>query len=219
MKIAATGGTEIIKELKDKIKDIAGAELFLAANLNELVEMHDADVYFDFDFTMDDDRIHQLEKLLPKPVFINAVINTLAEIGRPFFRINAWPTFLNRKILEVVAGEGSMENLKKSMGDFGWQYQVVPDLPGMISSRIIATIINEAYFTREDDTSSADDIDVAMKLGTNYPFGPFEWSQKIGLKNIFLLLETLEKTDKRYVVSTLLKKEMQESSDENKIEK
>jgi len=218
MKIAAIGGTEIIEELKLKTKDLAGAQLLLAKNVNELVEIHDADVYFDFDFTMNDDRIHQLEKLLPKPVFINAVINTLAEIGRPFFRINAWPTFLNRKILEVSVLEGSMENLKKCMEDFGWQYQIVPDLPGMISSRIIAMIINEAYYTREDGTSGEDDIDIAMKLGTNYPYGPFEWSQKIGLKNIFLLLETLGKTDKRYIVSTLLREEVLQSSGDYKIE-
>ena len=35
-----------------------------------------------------------------------------------------------------------------------------------------------------ENVSTRDEIDTAMKLGTNYPFGPFEWAEKIGLKNI-----------------------------------
>jgi 3-hydroxybutyryl-CoA dehydrogenase len=37
-----------------------------------------------------------------------------------------------------------------------------------------------------------------MRLGTNYPFGPFEWSEKIGLENIYDLLNKLAATDDRY---------------------
>jgi 3-hydroxybutyryl-CoA dehydrogenase len=43
-----------------------------------------------------------------------------------------------------------------------------------------------------------------MKLGTNYPYGPFEWSEKIGLFNIVSLLQKLSKKDKRYTISSLL---------------
>ena len=42
-------------------------------------------------------------------------------------------------------------------------------------------IINEAYFTWEAGTSTKEEIDIAMKLGTGYPYGPFEWGEKIGL--------------------------------------
>ena len=60
----------------------------------------------------------------------------------------------------------------------------VPDVKGFISSRIVSMIINEAYFALEENVSTKEEIDIAMKLGTNYPYGPFEWSKKIGLKNI-----------------------------------
>jgi 3-hydroxyacyl-CoA dehydrogenase len=43
-------------------------------------------------------------------------------------------------------------------------------------------IINEAYFALEDNVSTKAETDIAMKLGTNYPYGPFEWGQLIGLK-------------------------------------
>ncbi len=46
-----------------------------------------------------------------------------------------------------------------------------------------------------------------MKLGTNYPYGPFEWAKLIGIKNIHSLLTALQKTDKRYIISKLLEAE------------
>jgi 3-hydroxybutyryl-CoA dehydrogenase len=49
-----------------------------------------------------------------------------------------------------------------------------------------------------DEVSTKAAIDIAMKLGTNYPYGPFEWAEKIGLKNIFSLLQKLSLQDKRY---------------------
>ena len=44
-----------------------------------------------------------------------------------------------------------------------------------------------------------------MKLGTNYPFGPFEWGEKIGLQNIYSLLDTLGQKQNRYIPAPLLK--------------
>jgi len=49
-----------------------------------------------------------------------------------------------------------------------------------------------------------------MNLGTNYPYGPFEWCKKIGLKNIAVLLTELSLTEKRYQPASLLLKESKE---------
>ena len=49
-----------------------------------------------------------------------------------------------------------------------------PDIPGFISARVVSMIINEAYFALEEEVSSKEEIDTAMKLGTNYPYGPFD---------------------------------------------
>jgi len=45
---------------------------------------------------------------------------------------------------------------------------------------------------------------VAMKLGTNYPFGPFEWSEKIGINKVFELLRSLSMENDRYTIAALL---------------
>ena len=69
-------------------------------------------------------------------------------------------------------------------------------------------IINEAYFARDENVSSEADIDTAMKLGTNYPYGPFEWCKKIGVERVFNLLEKLAETDKRFTPAGGLKNEI-----------
>ncbi|HRG10176.1 MAG TPA: 3-hydroxyacyl-CoA dehydrogenase family protein, partial [Cyclobacteriaceae bacterium] len=60
-----------------------------------------------------------------------------------------------------------------------------------MTPRVICMIINEAYFTVEEGTATREDVDLAMKLGTNYPLGPFEWTEKIGLQNIVNVLDTV----------------------------
>jgi 3-hydroxybutyryl-CoA dehydrogenase len=80
----------------------------------------------------------------------------------------------------------------------------VPDVPGFIAPRVVTMIINEAYFALAENVSTKTEIDLAMKLGTNYPFGPFEWAEKIGLKNIAELLGTLSRVNKRYEPAPLL---------------
>ena len=70
-------------------------------------------------------------------------------------------------------------------------------------------IINEAYYTLQEGTASRADIDTAMKLGTNYPFGPFEWSKRIGIKTIVKLLDNIyaDTHDERYKICPLLRSE------------
>ena len=60
-----------------------------------------------------------------------------------------------------------------------------------------------------EGTASREDIDTGMKLGTNYPMGPFEWVAKWGLANIYELLEAmyLDSKDERYKTCPLLKQE------------
>jgi 3-hydroxybutyryl-CoA dehydrogenase len=203
MKIVVLSG-QILKQEMESKQSAAGIEFIWIEDIKEAVKCN-ADAYFDLDFMVGSNRISLLKQLLPKPVFINSVINSLAETNPSFIRINAWPTFLKRKICETaVANEKQKINAINIFDALGWTYQFVPDVKGMVSARIVAMIINEAYYTLEAGVSTKTEIDIAMKLGTNYPFGPFEWAEKIGLKNICRLLVELSETDKRYLVSPAL---------------
>jgi 3-hydroxybutyryl-CoA dehydrogenase len=147
-----------------------------------------------------------------KPVFINSVTITLQELNAAanVIRINGWQGFLQRPVWEIAGRIDTnatiiVEKLNKKAA-------VVKDEPGLVSARIIAMIINEAYFALGDDVSTKEEIDIAMKLGTNYPFGPFEWAEKIGLKNIYDLLQKLSATGKRYLPAPMLIKEITEKN-------
>jgi 3-hydroxybutyryl-CoA dehydrogenase len=83
----------------------------------------------------------------------------------------------------------------------------VPDTIGMVTPRIVSMIINEAWYAFDEKISSKEEIDRAMKLGTNYPFGPFEWGEKIGIERIRKLLESLKRTDKRYTIAPGLRRQ------------
>lgn len=183
-------------------------EIIWADTLKVLNILSDIDVYFDLLFTMDRERINHLRKLKEGLVFINAIENTLQECGESFVRINAWPTMLKRELTELAIRDFSREAIIIELFKvLQWHHRFVPDVVGMITPRVISMIINEAYFTLEQKVSTKQEIDLAMKLGTNYPLGPFEWGHKIGLKKVASLLSTLSLTESRYLPSNLLKQE------------
>lgn len=141
-------------------------------------------------------------------VFIHAVNITCKELKRKnYIRLNAWQGFLNRSIIELAAcNENYKQKAVKIFNALNWKFVWVADDYGLISARIIAMIINEAYYALQENVSSKEQIDIAMKLGTNYPYGPFEWSERIGLKNIYTLLKKLSAQNERYTIADALQK-------------
>ena len=176
-------------------------ELIFSENIS-LWAHHNADVFMDLTFEAEPEKIKFLARLLPKPVLVNAVTDTLEKIHPKFIRINGWPGFLKGKYLEAAAGAEMQEKAGKLFGD---QMIFVPDEPGFISARIVAMIINEAFFTWEAGTGTKEDIDLAMKLGTGYPFGPFEWAELIGVERVAELLQRLAEGNALYELAESLK--------------
>jgi 3-hydroxybutyryl-CoA dehydrogenase len=76
-----------------------------------------------------------------------------------------------------------------------------------IAGRVLATIVNEAASAVADGIASPESIDIAMRLGANYPSGPLEWGERIGLSQVVRQLESLhaEVPDGRYRVVPLLR--------------
>lgn len=181
----------------------ANVELIFTAAINIEAGHAAADVFFDLAF---DEQMPVFIQTV-KPVFVNAVITVLDRLPSNYIRINAWKGFLDRELTEVAATEMNKETVRIVMEALGWKYLLVPDVPGMVAARTISMIINEAYYALGDDVSSKTEIDIAMKLGTNYPYGPFEWGERIGIKNIFFLIQQLNESDPRYAAAPLLQKE------------
>ena len=170
------------------------------------------DAYFDLLFELQKERLKIYENIDSAIVFVNCVQFTTSQLHEMagtndkvnLVRINAWPGFAGRSIVEVAESSIDPKNVFEKLNR---EYKVVPDQAGFISARVIAMIINEAYLALGEKVSTKEEIDTAMKLGTNYPFGPFEWAEKIGIKNIHALLTELSKTNNRYTPAPLLEKE------------
>lgn len=140
-----------------------------------------------------------------KPVIINEVVHTLQELNlaENFHRMNGWPGFLQRQIWEVASN--SPNSIKDLLASFDRKIYFVKDEPGFVSARVVSMIVNEAFFALDENISTKTEIDLAMKTGTNYPFVPFEWAEKIGIENILKLLERLSETEERYLPARALK--------------
>ena len=193
-------------------------KLIWASNHTELLDQK-ADAYFNLLFQPRGYNIHEYAQL-KAPLFINEVIHPFAalagsdmKLSFPLARLNAWPGFLKRQVVEVAAANKEDAVVAENVFlQLGLKSKWVPDIPGLITARIIAMLINEAYFTLEQQVITKKEIDIAMNLGTNYPNGPFEWSDIIGLDKIFSLLAEMSKTDKKYQPSDLLRKDAEQQT-------
>ena len=88
----------------------------------------------------------------------------------------------------------------------GWQAAVMQDAPGLWAARTVGMLINEAADAVQQGVCTADAADAAMKLGVNWPAGPFEWLQAVGVEQVVSLLDHLYAAtrNERYRVSPWL---------------
>lgn len=176
----------------------------------------DYDLLLDFTFDDQPEIIELYAELKDSPlILLNSVKTTLAEAlyifeGKENAQIagfNGLPGFVNRDLWEITSTGSSLD--LKVLKSLGIDWEMVDDRVGMVAPRVISMIINEAYFTVQEGTADRKSIDQAMKLGTSYPLGPFEWAERIGLENVYELLDALyqDTRDERYKIAPLLKKE------------
>lgn len=125
--------------------------------------------------------------------------------------ICALPTLASKKLIEITASiHTNKHSFSLAIGllkKLGKETSIVQDRIGMVTPRIICSLINESCFAAAEQIASAKDIDTAMKLGTNYPFGPFEWADAIGFEHVFAVLNSIHKDlgEERYRIAPLLK--------------
>ncbi|HEX6436700.1 MAG TPA: 3-hydroxyacyl-CoA dehydrogenase family protein [Candidatus Binatia bacterium] len=118
----------------------------------------------------------------------------------------------DRKIIEIAAGlrtsDSALQQAQDHFRSLGKEFVKVKDAAGLTFPRILSLIINEAARSLEEGVAEADEIDIAMRLGVNYPMGPLRWADQIGLDEVLAVLEGLEREtgDDRYRPAPLIKK-------------
>jgi 3-hydroxybutyryl-CoA dehydrogenase len=117
-----------------------------------------------------------------------------------------------KRVVELAAGLTTEENAMKKAAELfqtlGKETEQVKDAPGLVFPRILSLIINEAARSLDEGVAKAEEIDIAMRLGVNYPLGPLRWGDRIGLDEVLAVLEGLhrETGDDRYRPAPLLRK-------------
>ncbi|MBI3005503.1 MAG: 3-hydroxybutyryl-CoA dehydrogenase [Ignavibacteriales bacterium] len=124
---------------------------------------------------------------------------------------SALPTLIEKPLVEVAptvfSPKETVEVVLRFFESLGKKIEVVQDRVGMIMPRILCQLINESMFSLMDEVSTPQEIDSAMKLGANYPQGPIEWADKIGIRQVYAVLSAVQSDlhEDRYRIAPLLK--------------
>ena len=121
------------------------------------------------------------------------------------------PSYLQRSMVEAGAlGRKSGRGFYDHAGDARYSGEEPPE---DVALRVISCIVNEAFLAVSEDVAAPEDIDRAMKLGANYPKGPFEWAEEIGPDRIVRTLDALRVTHgDAYLAAPLLRRRAQDVS-------
>jgi 3-hydroxybutyryl-CoA dehydrogenase len=162
--------------------------------------------------------LQDLARALPAKCSIlsSSVTVTVTEqsgwIGSPtrLIGVGALPSLLDGSLLEFASSPSTDGTSVAAARDFAGaidkEAAFVQDSIGLVLPRILCMLANEACFAVMEGVATGSDIDTAMKLGTNYPNGPLEWTDKIGLRQVYAVMKAMADSfgEDRYRVAPLL---------------
>lgn len=147
--------------------------------------------------------IAELDGLLGEETvfFVDAYATDLAACAR---RMRHPERLVGYGVLASLDGQGAVEIVdsedvsddalglaQEFFASLGKGIVLVEDLPALFLGRVVGSIVNEAMAAVQEDVASAEDVDLAMRLGTNYPIGPIAWGREIGGRRVARMLQRL----------------------------
>lgn len=162
-----------------------------------------------------------LEKALPDDAIIlcqtaDITIHELAAVSRNPQRLAGFDGlfFGQSTVATLVASPVMTEHHQKTIADFFGSLSKSPEwiagIPGLVLPRIICMLANEGWFALGEGVADADTIDLAMRLGVNYPSGPLHWGRLLGLHRVLAVLEHLQREygEERYRPAPYLRRQV-----------
>lgn len=201
----------------------ASSQKNIRIHRNELSVLPDADLVIETenrDREVKKKNIQQIEDAAPKETTILSTslrlpateIASWLEHSERLVGFGTFATLDDIELIEIAAAlQTDLKHVTIAQSFFEMlqkETEIVEDEAGLVFPRILAMIINEAAFALTEKTADAKDIDEAMKKGTNYPLGPLEWAEKIGLEDIYAVLQGLfeQLGEDRYRPAPLIRK-------------
>lgn len=151
--------------------------------------------------------IAQLDSLLdPETVlFVDAYVTDLAQTTATMrhperlIGYGILGAFDSQRAVEIVdtddASDEALELAQELFHALGKGVLLVEPHAGLFLGRVVGSIINEAMATVYENVATPEDIDLAMRLGTNYPIGPISWGREIGGARVARILTSLAQAE------------------------
>ena len=175
---AATENLELKKRILQQVDGVAGADCIIATNTSSL-------------------SITELGAALSRPAHF---------IGLHFF--NPVPMMALVEVIRGLQTSDATQAAAVAVSErIGKSAVSVRNRPGFVVNRLLCPMLNEAIFVLQDDLASAEDIDIAMRLGCNHPIGPLALADLIGLDTLLAAMQSLYVgfDDPKYRPAPLLK--------------
>lgn len=200
------------KELLGNIKTSTSVQDFKSCDL--VIEAVAENVDLKIKIFSELDRVCQASTILCSNTSSISITKIAAATKRP--EKVAGMHFMNpvplMKLVEGIRGlqtsDDTFAQVAKLAQSLGKTFIEVKDMPGFAVNRILMPMINEAVFTLYEGIATVEDIDQAMKLGTNQPMGPLQLADYIGLDTCLAIMKVLNEGlgDTKYRPCPLLTK-------------
>ena len=188
--------------VNDELKNALGSKTEITDYLNSSIDVIFETTNFPKEKKAENIRYIDERSSSKVPVFTSSLCIPVYEqasfgnYSKRLIGIGLYGTFSNAKLLEIAPSKITdakiLENAESFLKEIKVNFAKVPDRAGLVFPRILSMIINEAVQVYSENTASRDDIDTAMKLGTNYPFGPLEWADILGNDLVYNILNALQ---------------------------
>ena len=135
-----------------------------------------------------------------------------AKAGRPVALFDLALDYRAATRVAVAVSDGAAPTVRDAVvglfGTLGKAVSLVDDVPGLVVARTVAMLVNEAADALGAGIASAEDIDLSMVKGVNYPRGPLAWADQVGLAFLAQIIGHLATFygEERYRLSPLLRR-------------
>ena len=196
----------------------------VSTDLNEIAGTDFVMEVVDEQFELKQDLLVRLDKLCAQDIIIASNTSTLSltKIAKPvrspgrIIGLHFANPVPKTPLCEIVrafhTSDDTFQQTREFIQSIGKTTVEVYEYPGFITTRVIIPMVNEAMYILMEGVASADDIDVAMRLGYNMPMGPLELADSMGLEELLAWMESMfqELGDSKYRPCPLLRRKVRE---------